>query len=80
MKTFKYGPQKLLIIGPNLFFTVQSSPAHSTQPKIDFSNYKYVPRLICLHICATTYVLRSPVMLEQKGGRGGGPLRFWQIS
>ena len=47
-KTFKSGPQKLLIIDPNLF--LQSSPAHS--PKlIFFSNYKYVPRLICLLIC-----------------------------
>ena len=47
MKTLKNGPQKLLIIGPNLFFS-QSSP----QPMIDFSYYKYVPRPICLLIFA----------------------------
>ena len=35
MKTLKNGPQKLLIIGQNLFFS-QSSPANSPQPKIDF--------------------------------------------
>ena len=50
MKTLKNGPQKLLIIGPNLFFS-QSSPAHSPKPKIDFIYYKYVPRRICLLIC-----------------------------
>jgi hypothetical protein len=47
MKTLKNRPQKLLIIGPNLFFTVQPSP----QPKIDILYYKYVPRCICLLIC-----------------------------
>jgi hypothetical protein len=29
-ENFKNGPQKLLIIGPNLFFS-QSSPAHSPE-------------------------------------------------
>jgi hypothetical protein len=47
MKTSENGPQKLLIIGPNLFFTVQPSP----QPGIDFSYYKNVTRHICLLIC-----------------------------
>jgi hypothetical protein len=41
------GPQKLLIIGPNLFF---HSPA--PQPIIDLSYYKFVPRPIYLLICA----------------------------
>ena len=50
IKTLKNGPQKLLIIDPNLFFS-QSSPAHSPHPRIDFSYYKYVPRHICLLIC-----------------------------
>ena len=40
MKILKNGPQKLLIIGQNLVFTVQPSP----QPRIDFKYYKYVPR------------------------------------
>ena len=35
---------------PKPFFS-QSSQAHSPQPKIDFSYYKYVSRLICLLIC-----------------------------
>ena len=34
MKTLKNNPQKLLIIGPNLFF---NSPDHSQKPRIDFS-------------------------------------------
>ena len=52
MKTLKNEPQKLLIIGPNLFFS-QSNLAHSPQLKIDFSYYKYVPRHICLLICGS---------------------------
>ena len=51
MKTKKNGPQKLLIIGPKLFFTVL--PGCPNQPRIDFSYYKYVPRLFCLLICGT---------------------------
>ena len=39
----------MLIIGPKLFFTVL--PGCPNQPRIDFSYYKYVPRLICLLIC-----------------------------
>ena len=38
-KNWKNGPQKLLIIGPDLFFP-QSSPGHSPQPRIDFSYYE----------------------------------------
>ena len=62
MKTSKNGPRKLLIIGPNLFFTVQPSP----QPKIDFSYYKYVPRLICLLICVQNHFgpTDGPLWLE----------------
>ena len=39
----------MLIIGPKLFF--QFWPSCPNQPRIDFSYYKYVPRLICLLIC-----------------------------
>ena len=35
MKILKNGPQKLLIIGPNLFFTVQPSP-QPTAPELIF--------------------------------------------
>ena len=51
MKTLKIRPQKLLIIGQNPFFH-SPAQAHSLQPKIDFSYYEYVPRHICLLICA----------------------------
>ena len=50
MKTLKNGPQKLLMIGPKLFFS-QYWPGCPNQPRIDFSYYKYDPRLICLLIC-----------------------------
>ena len=39
---------------PKPFFS-QSSPAYSPQPRIDFSYYKYVPRVICLLICGLVY-------------------------
>ena len=42
---------------PNAFFS-QSNPDHSPQLKIDFSYYKYVPRLICLLICG--FIHSSP--------------------
>ena len=58
MKTKKNRPQKLLIIGPNLFF---HSPAHSQQPKIDFSYHKNVPPSICSLICAW-YICSSPCL------------------
>ena len=51
MKTLKNEPQKLLIIGPNLFF----SP--SPQPRIYFSYYKYLPRHICFLICDLLYLI-----------------------
>ena len=49
MKTQKKHPQKLLIINPKLFFKYW--PGCPNQPRINFSCYKYVPRLICLLIC-----------------------------
>jgi hypothetical protein len=57
MKTLKNWPQKLLIIGPNLFFHSPAQPtAHNPQPRIDFLYYKYVPRHICLLICGVRTV------------------------
>ena len=53
-ENIKNGPQKLLIIGPKLFSQVR--PGCPNQPRIDFSNYKYVPRLNCLRICAALYL------------------------
>ena len=61
MKTFKNGPQKLLIIGPNLFFS-QSSPAHSPQPRIDFSYHNMSGTSICSLICAIHTLHKSLVI------------------
>ena len=45
----KNRPQKLLIISaPNFSLYWPGCP---NQPRIDFSCYKYVPRIICLLIC-----------------------------
>ena len=49
-ENLKNGPQMLLIISPKLFFS-QYWPDYPNQCRIDFSYYKYVPRLICLLIC-----------------------------
>ena len=46
----KKGPQKLLIIGPDPFIS-QSSPDHSSQPRIDFSYYAILGPDICSLIC-----------------------------
>ena len=59
MKTLKNWPQKLLVIGPNLFFTVQLSP----QPRLDFLYYRLVPSLICLLICAISPSQCNPISL-----------------
>ena len=50
MKTLKKTGLKFTHNRQKPFFS-QSSPAHSPQPKIDFSYYEYVPRHICLLIC-----------------------------
>jgi hypothetical protein len=50
IKTFKNGPQKLLIIGPDPFIS-QSSPDHSPQPIINFSYYEISGPDICSLIC-----------------------------
>ena len=55
MKTEKNGSQKMLIIGPKLFFTVLHGCPN--QPRIDFSYHKYVPRLICLLICGQQFLI-----------------------
>ena len=48
IKTLKNGPQKLLTIGPNIFF---HSPAHGPHPRIDFSYYEISGPDICSLIC-----------------------------
>ena len=55
MKIGKNGSQKMLIIGPKLFFTVLHGCPN--QPRIDFSYHKYVPRLICLLICGQQFLI-----------------------
>ena len=47
----------MLILGPNFFS--QYWPGCPNQPRIDFSYYKYVPRLICLLICDTQVSTRG---------------------
>ena len=49
-KKWKNGPQKLLIISPDLFIS-QSSPDHSSQPRIEFSYYGISGPDICSLIC-----------------------------
>ena len=49
-KKWKNRPQKLLIIGPDHFFTLPS-PGHSPQPRIDFSYYEISGPDICYLIC-----------------------------
>ena len=49
-KTWKKRPQRLLIIGPNLFFHSPAKPTAHT-PELIFLYYKYVPRHSCLLIC-----------------------------
>ena len=61
--------QKLLIIGPNFFSAVL--PGCPNQPRIDFSYYKYVPRLICLLICGR-YSWQSGLFLLLKAVFGAG--------
>ena len=50
-----------------VFFS-QSSPAHSPQPKINFSYYKYAPRPICLLICGATAATTTFYFLKISGG------------
>jgi hypothetical protein len=46
-----FSPKKLFF--PPVKYTSQNTcPAAQNQPRIDFSYYKYVPRLICLPISA----------------------------
>ena len=49
-ENFKKMASKVAHNRPKPFFS-QSSPAHSPHPKIDFSYYEYVQRLICLLFC-----------------------------
>ena len=51
----------MLIISPKLFFTVL--PGCPNQPRIDFSYYKYVPRLICLLICGCSHAKNHPYFI-----------------
>ena len=79
----------MLIIGPKLFFMYW--PGCPNQPRIGFSCYKYVPRLICLLICGSnalkSFILWTfgvkPLMLriprrytQQKTKREGDNLLF----
>ena len=57
MKTSENRPQKLLLIGPNLFFLSPAQPT-AQSPKLIIHCYKYVPRPICLLICDSMYNLR----------------------
>jgi hypothetical protein len=50
----------LLIISHRLFFMYW--PGCPNQPRIDFSNYKYVPRLICLPMCLGCITLLYPLI------------------
>ena len=57
-KKWKNRPQKLLIIGPDPFIP-QTSPGHSSQPKIDFPYYEISEPDICSLICAKNQVCRT---------------------
>ena len=52
-------PSKVAHNRPQTFFS-QYWPGCPNQPRIDFSYYKYVPRLICLLICDQWGVCGSP--------------------
>ena len=62
-KTKKNRPQKLLIISPDLFSS-QSSPDHSSQPRIDFSYYGISGPDICSLICdwSSNHVDRNQIL------------------
>ena len=53
-KKWKNWPQKLLIMGPDPIIS-QSSPDHSPQHRIDFSNYEIPGPDICSLICGTSW-------------------------
>ena len=60
-------PQKLLIIGPNLFFHCPVQPtAHS--PGLNFHYYEYVPRYICFLICDVLPTVAHYRRLHQDNG------------